>query len=318
MKKLIVFAAMLSLVVSARAFCEQPMIEEYDIKDSPSEKVSSKPQDGVEYEVQKALKAQANYEDAEGPSVIEATPKTKTTKVSTKTAATETPSSTISEEPVIIEKVAKPKKTAVTPKATLPKKTLAVTPPKAEKRKMLEVETIETSASAGEVKEVKVSIKKDIKLAPAFDKNQREGSFRGGLIGPGFYYGNKSIGSMMGIGLEGEYFFLENLSAGLHAQIATDFKSNSGINSVLSFIPQARYYFDFDNHPRISAFVQAGIGYGLLDGKHSVADIAIPGGGIEWLYNANFAIGFEASLHILARSNTAISVFAGPTFRYQF
>lgn len=163
-----------------------------------------------------------------------------------------------------------------------------------------------------------VEVKMDMKVAPAYRKYPREKSFRAGLIGPGIYVGNKGIDAMMGIGVEGEYFFFENLSAGLRIKVATDFKSDPKPNAILSFVPQARYVFDFENHPRWSLYVQAGVGLALIDGGNVAADIAIPGGGFWWQWNEKASVGLDASLHILARSNTAVAFFAGPAFRYQF
>jgi len=174
------------------------------------------------------------------------------------------------------------------------------------------------SRNGQQVGEVEVSIDKRVKIAPAFMAEPREGTFRAGLVGPGIYVGNKGIDAMMGVGIEGEYFIFERLSAGMKIQVATDFASNNELNSILSFIPQARYVFDFDSHPRWSAYVQAGAGIALLDGSTVAADIAIPGGGIWWQYNEKFSIGLDASLHILARSSTAVAFFAGPALRYQF
>ena len=199
---------------------------------------------------------------------------------------------------------------------------LDVKPEKTNKKikneKVEEVDTSQVDEIEVKVDEIEVKVDKTIKIAPAFMKYPREGTFRAGIVGPGIYAGNKSIDAMMGIGAEGEYFFFENLSAGMRIQVATDFKSNNEINSVLSFVPQARYVFDLDDHPRWSFYVQAGVGIALLDGDNVAADIAIPGGGFWWQYNHSFSIGFDASLHILARSSTAISFFAGPSFRYQF
>lgn len=170
-----------------------------------------------------------------------------------------------------------------------------------------------------EAVDVEVKIEKKVKIAPAYQPRPRERTFRAGIVGPGIYAGNKSIDAMMGIGAEGEYFIFEKLSAGLRIQVATDFSSDAGPNSILSFLPQARYIFDFENHPRWSVYVQAGAGVGLLDGKHVGADIAIPGGGFWWQWNERFSVGADASLHILVRSeDTAVAFFAGPAFRYQF
>ncbi|MBT3181922.1 MAG: hypothetical protein HN337_05365 [Deltaproteobacteria bacterium] len=169
-----------------------------------------------------------------------------------------------------------------------------------------------------EVERVEVNIDKSIKIAPAFHKKYREGSFRAGLVGPGVYAGNKNINVMMGLGVEGEYFFFEQFSAGLRINLATDFKSDNNPNTIVSFVPQARYVFDLESAPRWSFYVQAGAGIALVDGGNIAADIAIPGGGFWWQYNDSMSFGFDASLHLLVRSNMMVSFFAGPAFRYQF
>jgi len=203
--------------------------------------------------------------------------------------------------------------------ATFAKKEKKVRP---EKNKTSSIEEIDESAVVEKPSTTKsideVKMKMDVKVAPAFRKYPREGAFRAGIVGPGIYAGNKSIDAMMGIGAEGEYFFFENLSGGLHINLATDFKSDPSPNTILSFVPQARYVFDFDRHPRWSAYVQAGIGIALIDGAHVAADIAIPGGGVWWQWDEKFSVGFEISLHVLARGETAVAFFAGPAFRYQF
>jgi len=175
-----------------------------------------------------------------------------------------------------------------------------------------------TSASATKVDAVHVKVDKTFKIAPAYEIQPRERTFQLGLVGPGIYYGNKTIDAMIGMGLEGEYYFFEHLAAGMRVMFSTDFHRDSKINSVVSFVPYAKYVFDFENHPRWSAYVQAGVGVSLLDGGHASADIAIPSGGILWHWNQGFSIGFDASLHILARSSSAVAFFAGPVVRYQF
>ncbi len=187
-----------------------------------------------------------------------------------------------------------------------------------EKEKASVSETVTYGDDGAEVEEVRVDIDKTIKIAPAFQKKYREGSFRVGLVGPGVYVGNKGINVMMGVGAEGEYFFFEQFSAGLRIKVATDFKSDNNPNMIASFVPQARYVFDFANHPRWSFYVQAGAGMALIDGGNIAADIAIPGGGFWWQYNDSASIGFDASLHLLVRSNLMVGFFAGPAFRYQF
>ncbi len=153
-----------------------------------------------------------------------------------------------------------------------------------------------------------------LRAAPDF----RDGRFRVGLVAPGIYYGNKGIDAMMTMGAEGEYFFFEQLSAGLGISVATDFQSNAKPNAILNFVPKVRYFFDFTRYPRISAYVQAGVGLALIDGKHAAADIMIPGGGITWRWKDHWYLGLDTALHVLARSSTAVSFQFSPTLRYQF
>ena len=147
---------------------------------------------------------------------------------------------------------------------------------------------------------------------------ERKGRFQVGFVGPGLYVGNKSIDAMMSAGLEGEYFFWEKLSVGLRAEMATDFHADPGVDTILSFVPRARYVFDLRNHPRWSIYAQAGVGLALLDGKHAAADIALPGGGFWWRWRDGWSIGADASMHILVRSTTAIAFCFSPAIRYQF
>ncbi len=142
----------------------------------------------------------------------------------------------------------------------------------------------------------------------------RQGSFRAGLIGPGYAVANKGAGSMMNIGVEGEYFFWENLSALMRIWVATDFDDIT----ILSFLPMVRYVFDLTYHPRWSFYVQGGVGLALYDGEHPAADIAIPGGGFWWQWTDNWSVGADASLHILARDRTAVGFTISPVIRYQF
>lgn len=146
----------------------------------------------------------------------------------------------------------------------------------------------------------------------------RKGAFRLGVVAPGIYAGNKTIDAMMSAGLEGEYFFFEKLSAGLRVEAATDFDTDPGANVILSFVPRARYVFDLDSHPRWAIYVQAGAGIALIDGDTVAADIAIPGGGFWWNWTDRWSVGADASLHILARSTTAVSFCLSPALRYQF
>jgi len=142
----------------------------------------------------------------------------------------------------------------------------------------------------------------------------REGSFRAGLIGPGYAVANKGAGSMMNMGVEGEYFFWENLSALMRIWVATDFDDIT----ILSFLPMVRYVFDLTYHPRWSFYVQGGVGLALYDGEHPAADIAIPGGGFWWQWTERWSVGADASLHILARDRTAVGFTISPAIRYQF
>jgi len=142
----------------------------------------------------------------------------------------------------------------------------------------------------------------------------REGHFRVGLVGPGFGVANRGMGPMMTMGLDGEYFFWEHLSAGMRIEVATKFKDTT----ILSFVPQARYVFDFDSHPRWSAYVQGGVGLALINGKHPAADIVIPGGGFSWQWTQRWSVGAESNFHILARSEVVVEWTIAPTFRYQF
>jgi hypothetical protein len=146
----------------------------------------------------------------------------------------------------------------------------------------------------------------------------RKGSFQVGFIGPGIYVGNKSIDAMMSAGLEGEYFFLEKLSAGLRAEIATDFHADPGVDTILSFVPRVRYVFDIRNHPRWKVYAQGGVGLALLDGSHAAADIAIPGGGFWYQWRDGWSFGADTSMHILVRSTTAIAFCFSPAVRYEF
>lgn len=142
----------------------------------------------------------------------------------------------------------------------------------------------------------------------------REGRFRVGLVGPGYAWANRGAGSMMNIGPEGEYFFWENLSAGMRIWVASDFADIT----IVSFLPFARYVFDFASHPRWSVYVQAGVGLALYQGEHAAADIAIPGGGFWWQWTDRWSVGADASLHVLARSSTAVGFTISPAIRYQF
>ncbi len=142
----------------------------------------------------------------------------------------------------------------------------------------------------------------------------REGHFQAGFVGPGFGVANKGIGPMMTMGVEGEYFFWEHLSAGMRIEVATEFDHAT----ILSFVPRARYVFDFDSHPRWSAYVQGGVGLALYNGKHAAADISIPGGGFWWKWTDRWSVGADTNFHLLVRSDTAFEWTIGPAIRYLF
>ena len=142
----------------------------------------------------------------------------------------------------------------------------------------------------------------------------REGHFRLGVVGPGYAWANKGAGSMMNIGVEGEYFFWEKLSALMRVWMATDFTDIT----ILGFLPMARYVFDFASHPRWSLYVQGGVGLALYNAESAAADIAIPGVGFWWQWTERLSLGAETQLHILARSNVAIGFTVAPAIRYQF
>lgn len=146
----------------------------------------------------------------------------------------------------------------------------------------------------------------------------REGSFRAGFAGPGLYAGGGGIAAMMSLGLEGEYYFFERLSAGLGANVATDFSKGSGPNTILGFVPFARYVFDLDRFPRVAIYAQAGAGLALVDGKTAAADITIPAGGVWWQWTPKLSVGAHTALHILARSSVTAAFEISPTIRYQF
>lgn len=144
----------------------------------------------------------------------------------------------------------------------------------------------------------------------------REKRIRTGVIGPGFGYFSRGYGAAMTMGFEGEYFFFERLSAGMRFELATRFKQPTW----LSFVPQARYIFDFDRHPRFAAYAQAGVGLAISagDGTFAAVDIAIPGGGVWWQWTDRFSIGAETNLHILARSSVTVGWTIAPVVRYTF
>ena len=140
--------------------------------------------------------------------------------------------------------------------------------------------------------------------------------FEAGLIGPGFAYVSRGYGPAMTIGLEGDYYFFERLSAGLRFEMETKFKSPT----IISFVPHARYVFDFDNHPRWAVYAQAGVGVAISagSGTYAACDIAIPAGGFWWQWTDNWSVGGETSLHIYARSSVAVGWNIAPAIRYTF
>lgn len=137
-----------------------------------------------------------------------------------------------------------------------------------------------------------------------------------GFIGPGFAYVSRGYGPAMTFGLEGDYFFFEKLSAGIRFEMETKFKSPT----IISFVPHARYVFDFDNHPRWALYAQAGVGVAISagNGTYAACDIAIPAGGFWWQWTDNWSVGAETSLHIYARSNVSVGWNLSPAVRYIF
>jgi hypothetical protein len=186
------------------------------------------------------------------------------------------------------------------------------------KEKDLDNQTVTKASKTSGVKAEVDTVETKTREMLSSSDHSRKGLIRAGLVGPGFYAGNKGIGAMMNIGLEGEYFLYDRLSAGLRISIATDFSSDNDPNAILSFLPMVRYIFDLSGHPRWSFYVQAGVGLALIEAKHAAADIAIPGGGFWWRWTDKLSVGADTSLHILARSNTAISFEISPTLRYNF
>lgn len=171
-----------------------------------------------------------------------------------------------------------------------------------------------SDAGAAEVSKEKATAMEPVSEPAGVMLEGRKGSFRVGVIGPGFAVANEGIGPMMEMGLEGEYFFFERLSAGLQIDVATEFDDYA----ILSFLPYVRYVFDLDSHPRWSIYVQGGGGPALINGDNVVADIAIPGGGFWWQWTEKVSIGADAWFHIFVRDNTAVGFSIAPALRYQF
>lgn len=172
----------------------------------------------------------------------------------------------------------------------------------------------ENEVGAYESGGTKVALATKKKDAPDVMVDGRKGNFRVGLVGPGFAVANRGIGPMMNMGVEGEYFFFERLSAGMQIDVATEFDDFA----ILSFLPYARYVFDLDSHPRWSFYVQAGVGPALINGDSFAADIAIPGGGFWWQWTEKLSVGADAWFHIFVRDNTAVGFSLSPAIRYQF
>ena len=147
---------------------------------------------------------------------------------------------------------------------------------------------------------------------------KRKGNFRLGFYAPGLFIGNKYVDTMMSIGLEGEYYFLENLSVALRLEEATDFKIGSAPHSIFMFDVRARYVFDVGQSGKWALYAQAGAGGALIGKSNGAVDIAIPGGGFWYEWWPNWFAGIDTSLHILVRNPTAIAFDIVPTIRYQF
>lgn len=146
----------------------------------------------------------------------------------------------------------------------------------------------------------------------------RKGSFRLGLYAPGLFAGNKNIDAMISFGLDGEYFFLENLSANFRIEEATDFKAGDPPHSVFTFVARARYVFDIGSSGKWAAYIQGGGGGALIGSSHGAGDISIPGGGFWYQWGNNWSFGVDTNLHILIRDETAIAFDVTPVVRYQF
>lgn len=144
----------------------------------------------------------------------------------------------------------------------------------------------------------------------------RDKKFRAGFVGPGYGFVNRGVNSLMTLGVEGEYFFFERLSAVMRMEVATKFKNPA----ILTLTPRARYVFDLDRHPRWALYAQAGIGLGLYmgGGTYAAADIAIPGGGFWWQWTDKWSFGGDTSLHIFVRDGAAVGFTIAPVVRYVF
>lgn len=140
--------------------------------------------------------------------------------------------------------------------------------------------------------------------------------FRVGLAGPGVSVVSDDIGALMSAGFEGEYYFFEKLSAVFKAEAATKFKEPT----IMSFVPMARYTFDFARFPRWSVYANVGAGIAAIfsGGTHMAADIVVPGGGFWWQWTEHFSVGADSSLHIYVRGSTAVGINFTPAIRYLF
>ena len=147
---------------------------------------------------------------------------------------------------------------------------------------------------------------------------ERKGSFRMGLYAPGLFVGNKHIDAMVSFGLDGEYYFLENLSANFRIEEATDFTMGDPPHSVLNFVARARYIFDIGTSGRWAAYIQGGGGGAIIGSSHGAGDLSIPGGGFWYQWNDHWSFGADTNLHILIRDETAIAFDITPVVRYQF
>lgn len=157
-----------------------------------------------------------------------------------------------------------------------------------------------------------------IVLSTTQARAERKGSFVVGGYMPGMFAGNKNIDVMMSFGLDGEYYFLENLSANFRVEEATDFKIGNSPHSVFTFVARARYVFDIGDSGRWSAYVQGGGGGALMGSSRGAGDLSIPGGGIWYQWSDRWSFGADANMHVLIRNNTAIAFDVTPVVRYQF
>lgn len=147
---------------------------------------------------------------------------------------------------------------------------------------------------------------------------ERKGTFNVGLYAPGIFVGNKNIDAMISFGADGEYYFLENLSANFRIEEATDFMAGGAPHSVLTFVARARYVFDIGSSGRWAAYVQGGGGGALIGSGTGAGDITIPGGGFWYQWTEHWSVGADANMHILIRDETAFAFDLTPVVRYRF